>query len=248
VLRAVADEKIARIEAEKVRFGLARPEQGGRATLEDLYRQIQAGKIKELRIVLKADVQGSLEAVKHALEALSTDEVRIRILHEGAGEITDNDVLLASASEAIIVGFNTRLDPQARRTAEAEGVDVRLYDIIYKLTDDIDAALKGMLEPEIQEVVEGRAEVRQMFRAGKALIAGCQVTEGRIVRAAGARVYRAGKVVATEKIESLRRFRDDVREVAAGFECGIGLSGSFEIAEGDIIECTSQQTVSRAGG
>jgi len=245
VLRAVAQEKIARSEAEKVRLGLVRPEQGGRATLEDLYRQIQAGKIKELRIVLKSDVQGSLEAVKHALEALSTDEVRIRILHEGAGEITDNDVLLASASQAIIVGFNTRLDPQARRTAEAEGVDVRLYDIIYKLTDDIDAALKGMLEPEIQEVLEGRAEVRQVFRAGKALIAGCQVTEGRIVRGGGARLYRAGKVIATEKIESLRRFRDDVREVAAGFECGIGLSGGVDVAEGDIIECTSQQTVLR---
>ena len=245
VLRAVAAEKTARSEAEKIRFGLARPEQGGRATLEDLYRQIQAGKIKELRIVLKSDVQGSLEAVKHALEALSTDEVRIRILHEGAGEITDNDVLLASASQAIIVGFNTRLDPQARRTAEAEGVDVRLYDIIYKLTDDIDAALKGMLEPEIQEVLEGRAEVRQVFRAGKALIAGCQVTEGRIVRGGGARLYRAGKVIATEKIESLRRFRDDVREVAAGFECGIGLSGGVDVAEGDVIECTSQQTVLR---
>lgn len=248
VLRVLADDKAARAEAEKVRLGIARPEQGRRATLEDLYRQIQAGKIKELRIVFKADVQGSLEAIKHSLESLSSDEVRIRILHEGAGEITDNDVLLASASDAIIVGFNTRLDPQARRTAEAEGVDVRLYDIIYKLTDDIEAALKGMLEPEIQVVVEGRAEVRQIFRAGKALIAGCQVTEGRIVRGGGARVYRAGKVIATEKIESLRRFRDDVREVAAGFECGIGLSGNVEIAEGDIIECTSQQTVARAGG
>jgi translation initiation factor IF-2 len=248
VLRVVPDEKTARADAEKSRGVAARPEQGGRATLEDLYRQIQAGKIKELRIVLKADVQGSLEAIKHALEALSTDEVRIRILHEGAGEITDNDVLLASASDAIIVGFNTRLDPQARRTAEAEGVDVRLYDIIYKLTDDIDLALKGMLEPEIREVVEGRAEVRQVFRSGKNVIAGCQVTEGRIVRGGSARLYRNAKLVGTERIESLRRFRDDVREVAAGFECGIGLSGNIEIAEGDIIECFTQQTVSRAGG
>jgi translation initiation factor IF-2 len=245
VLRVVPDEKTARAEAERVRIGSARPETGGRATLEDLYRQIQAGKIKELRIVLKADVQGSLEAIKHALDGLSTDEVRIRILHEGAGEITDNDVLLASASDAIIVGFNTRLDPQARRTAEAEGVDVRLYDIIYKLTDDIDAALKGMLEPVVQEVVEGHAEVRQVFRSGRTVIAGCQVTEGRIVRGTSARVYRGGKVIATERIESLRRFKDDVREVAAGFECGIGLTGNVEIAEGDIIECISQQTVSR---
>jgi translation initiation factor IF-2 len=245
ILRVVADEKTARNEAEKVRDAAARPEQTGRATLEDLYRQIQAGKIKELRIVLKADVQGSLEAIEHALEALSTDEVRIRILHEGAGEITDNDVLLASASDAIIVGFNTRLDPQARRTAEAEGVDVKLYDVIYRLTEDIDAALKGLLEPVIEEVVEGHAEVRQVFRSGKTLIAGCYVTEGRIVRAGGARVYRAGKVIATERIESLRRFKDDVREVQQGFECGIGLTGSVEIAEGDIIECTTQQTVSR---
>jgi translation initiation factor IF-2 len=245
VLRVVADEKTARGDAEKARTAAARPEQQGRATLEDLYRQIQAGKIKELRIVLKADVQGSLEAIEHALEALSTDEVRIRILHEGAGEITDNDVLLASASDAIIVGFNTRLDPQARRTAEAESVDVRLYDIIYKLTDDIDAALKGLLEPVVEEVVEGRAEVRQVFRAGKSLIAGCYVTEGRIVRGGSARIYRGGKVMATERIESLRRFKDDVREVASGFECGIGLTGSVEIAEGDIIECVTQQTVSR---
>jgi translation initiation factor IF-2 len=245
VLRVVADEKTARGDAEKARSAAARPEQQGRATLEDLYRQIQAGKIKELRIVLKADVQGSLEAIEHALEALSTDEVRIRILHEGAGEITDNDVLLASASDAIIVGFNTRLDPQARRTAEAESVDVRLYDIIYKLTDDIDAALKGLLEPVVEEVVEGRAEVRQVFRAGKSLIAGCYVTEGRIVRGGSARIYRGGKVMATERIESLRRFKDDVREVASGFECGIGLTGSVEIAEGDIIECVTQQTVSR---
>jgi translation initiation factor IF-2 len=245
VLRAVADEKIARVNAEKVRAATPRPEQAGRATLEDLYRQIQAGKIRELRIVLKADVQGSLEAIKHALEGLSSDEVRIRVLHEGAGEITDNDVNLASASDAIIVGFNTKLDPQARRTAEVEGVDVRLYDIIYKLTDDIEAALKGMLEPEIQEVIEGRAEVRQVFRSGRAVIAGCAVTEGRLVRGASARLYRAGKVVATERIESLRRFKDDVREVAAGFECGVGLSGGAEFAEGDIIECFSQQTVSR---
>jgi len=245
VLRVVADEKAARVDAEKVRAAATRPEQG-RATLEDLYRQIQAGKIRELRIVLKADVQGSLEAIKHALEALSSEEVRIRVLHEGAGEITDNDVNLASASEAIIVGFNTRLDPQARRTAEAQGVDVRLYDIIYKLTDDIEAALKGMLEPEIQEVIEGRAEVRQVFRSGRTVIAGCAVAEGRLVRGASARVYRGGKVIATERIESLRRFKDDVREVAAGFECGVGLSGAGDVAEGDIIECFSQQTVSRA--
>jgi translation initiation factor IF-2 len=171
--------------------------------------------------------------------------VRINILHEGAGDITDNDILLASASNAIVVGFNTKLDPQARRTAEAEGVDVRLYDIIYRLTEEMQAALNGMLEPEQVEVVEGRAEVRQIFRVGRKAIAGSYVTDGRIIRG-GARVYRGGKlIVETDRIESLRRFRDDVREVAAGFECGIGLVNFNEFEEGDIIECFSQQTVSR---
>jgi translation initiation factor IF-2 len=222
----------------------ATPEQQGRATLEDLYRQIQAGQTKELRVILKADVQGSLGAIRHALEQVQTDEVRINLLHEGAGDITDNDILLASASDAVVVGFNTKLDPQARRTAEAEGVDVRLYDIIYRLTEEMSAALSGLLEPEEVEVVEGRAEVRQIFRAGRNVIAGCYVTEGRIVRG-GARVYRGGKLVATDRIESLRRFRDDVREVDTGYECGIGLADTNDLVEGDIIECFTQQMVSR---
>ncbi|HEV8516131.1 MAG TPA: translation initiation factor IF-2 [Candidatus Limnocylindrales bacterium] len=247
ILRVVEDEKTARTMIEQRRaLQASRTDGAGRATLEDLYRQIQAGQTKELRIILKSDVQGSLGAIRHALDQISTDEVRINILHEGAGDITDNDILLASASDALVVGFNTRLDPTARKAAETEGVEVRLYDIIYKLTDDIDAALKGMLEPEVVEVVEGRAEVRQLFRVGRStVIAGCYVTDGRIVRAS-ARVYRGGKVIATDRIESLRRFRDDVREVATGYECGIGLASFNEFVEGDIVECFSQQTVSRA--
>ncbi len=143
-------------------------------------------------------------------------------------------------------GFNTKITETARRAAESEGVDVRIYDIIYKLTDDIDAALKGLLEPEIVEVIEGRAEVRQIFRVGKStVIAGCFVTDGRIVRS-GARVWRGGKVVATDRIESLRRFRDDVREVERNFECGIGLANFHDLVEGDVIECFSQKSVSRA--
>jgi translation initiation factor IF-2 len=243
ILRAVVDEKTARTMIEQRRSGAA-PEQQGRATLEDLYRQIQAGQTKELRVILKADVQGSLGAIRHALEQVQTDEVRINLLHEGAGDITDTDILLASASDAVVVGFNTKLDPQARRTAEAEGVDVRLYDIIYKLTEEMSAALSGLLEPEEIEVVEGRAEVRQIFRAGRNVIAGCYVTDGRIVRGS-ARVYRGGKLVATDRIESLRRFRDDVREVATGYECGIGLADTNDLEEGDIIECFTQQMVSR---
>ena len=248
ILRVVADEKEARtlVESRNLAAAAKTGDASGRATLEDLYRQIQAGQAKELRIILKADVSGSLGAITHALDQLSTDDVRLNILHEAAGDITDNDILLASASNAIVVGFNTRITETARRAAEAEGVDVRIYDIIYKLTDDIDAALGGLLEPEIVEVVEGRAEVRQIFKVGKStVIAGCFVTDGRIIRG-GARVWRSGKVVATDRIESLRRFRDDAREVAQNLECGIGLAGYQELQEGDIIECFSTKTVSRA--
>ncbi|HEX5014727.1 MAG TPA: translation initiation factor IF-2 [Candidatus Limnocylindrales bacterium] len=247
ILRVVADEKSARamVETRKAEASAKGGDGSGRATLEDLYRQIQAGQAKELRIILKADVSGSLGAISHALEQLNQDEIRINVLHEGAGDITDNDIMLASASNAIIVGFNTNITETARRAADAEGVDVRLYDIIYKLTDDISAALQGLLEPEVIEVVEGRAEVRQIFRVGKStVIAGSFVTDGRIIRA-GARVWRGGKIIATDRIESLRRFRDDVREVAANYECGIGLAGYNDLEEGDIIECVSTQTVSR---
>jgi translation initiation factor IF-2 len=248
ILRVVADEKTARSLVEGARAAASSAAgTSQKATLEDLFEQFKEGQAKELRIILKADVSGSLGAITHALEQIQSDEVRISVLHEGTGDITDNDILLASASNAIVVGFSTKIDPQARRTAEAEKVDVRLYDIIYKLTDDIEAALKGMLEPEIVEVVEGRAEVRQIFRVGKStVIAGSFVTDGRIVRNAGARVYRGGKVISSDRIDSLRRFRDDVREVAQGYECGIGLAGFHDLVEGDVIEAFTQQAVSRA--
>jgi translation initiation factor IF-2 len=248
ILRVVADDKAARtmVESRKAEAAAKGGDGSGRATLEDLYRQIQAGQAKELRIILKSDVSGSLGAITHALEQLDQDEVRINVLHEAAGDITDNDIMLATASDAIVVGFNTKVTETARRAAEDEGVDIRLYDIIYKLTDDIDAALKGLLEPEIVEIVEGRAEVRQVIRVGKnTQIAGSYVTDGRIVRG-GARIYRSGKVIATDRIESLRRFRDDVREVQANYECGIGLANFHDLEEGDVIECFTSQTISRA--
>jgi translation initiation factor IF-2 len=247
ILRVVADEKAARtmVEQRKAEVAAKGGDGSGRATLEDLYRQIQAGQAKELRIILKSDVSGSLGAITHALDQLDQEEVRINVLHEGAGDITDNDIMLATASDAIVVGFSTGITDTARRAADAEGVDVRMYDIIYKLTDDIDAALKGLLEPEVIEVVEGRAEVRQVIRVGKnTVIAGSYVTDGRMVRG-GARIWRSGKVIATDRIESLRRFRDDVREVQANYECGIGLAGFNDLEEGDIIECYVTQTVSR---
>ncbi len=248
ILQVVPDEKTARAIVEERRAAAARTgESPTRATLEDLYRQFQSGQAKELRLIVKADVAGSLEAIRHALEQLPTDDVRLNILHEAAGEITDNYVMLSAASNAVIIGFNTRIAETARRSAREAGVDVRLYDIIYQLTDDIEKALKGMLEPEVVEVVEGRAEVRQIFRVGKGtVVAGCYVTEGRIVRGGTARIWRGGKVVATDRIDSLRRFRDDVREVAAGFECGIGLAGFGDFVEGDIIECLTSQTVERS--
>jgi len=248
ILRVVADEKAARaaVETRKTELASKGGEGSGRATLEDLYRQIQAGQAKELRIILKADVSGSLGAITHALAQLPTDEVKLNVLHEGAGEISDNDILLASASNAIVVGFNTSISDTARRAAETEKVDVRMYDIIYQLTDDIEKALTGMLEPELVEVIEGRAEVRKIIKVGRSVIGGSYVTDGRIVRNGGARLWRGGKVIATDRIDSLRRFKDDVREVQTGFECGIGLADWTDIVEGDVIECFTTQTVSRS--
>jgi translation initiation factor IF-2 len=245
ILRVVGDEKTARDRAEVMSRGVGE----GRAafSLEEISAQIQASEVAELRIVLKTDVQGSLGAIRHAVERLNTDEVRINILREGAGDINESDIQLASASEAVVIGFNTRPDPGAQRAVEASGVDVRLYDVIYKLTDDVGTAMKGLLQPKLVEVIEGHAEVRMVIKAGKAgFIAGSYVTDGRIIRSGHARLFRGGQLVADARIESLRRFKDDVREVATGFECGIGLAGVDDIAEGDIIECyqmTAEQPV-----
>jgi translation initiation factor IF-2 len=236
-LRVVADEKTARDMAEAATWAATSGDGKTAFTLEDISAQIQASEVKELRVVLKTDVQGSLGAIRHALERLNTSEVRINILREGAGDINESDVQLASASEAVVIGFNTKLDPSAQRAVDASGVDVRLYDVIYKLTDDLGAALQGMLIPKLIEQIEGHAEVRMVIKAGKAgNIAGSYVIDGRIVRGAPVRLFRGGKVIAEARVESLKRFKDDVREVATGFECGIGL-GNSEIAEGDLIEC-----------
>ena len=236
-LRVVADEKTARDAAEAMERKAAAGDGRG-ASLEDISAQIQASEVKELRVILKTDVQGSLGAIRHALEGLSTPTVRITILSEGAGDINESDVLLAAASNAVVVGFNTRLDPGAERAVEASGVDVRLYEVIYKLTDDISLALQGLLTPKVVEQVEGHAEVRQVIKAGRAgNIAGSYVLDGRIVRGGQARLLRGGELIVETRIDSLRRFKEDVREVATGFECGIGLAGSPDFAEGDVIEC-----------
>ena len=237
VLRVVPDEKTARDMAEAAERASQSGEGRAASTLEEISAQIADSEVAELRVVLKTDVQGSLGAIRGALERLNTDEVRINILREGAGDINESDVNLASASDAIIIGFNTKLDAGAQRAVEATGVDVRVYDVIYKLTDDVQQALQGMLQPKMVERVEGHAEVRMVIKAGRAgNVAGSYVTDGRIVRGAQARVYRGSELVADTRITSLKRFKDDVREVATGFECGIGLDID-DIAEGDVIEC-----------
>jgi translation initiation factor IF-2 len=237
ILRVVADEKTARDLAEKAEAAAAGGADRTVSTLEEISAQIADAEVAELRVVLKTDVQGSLGAIRHALERLNTNEVRINILREGAGAINESDINLASASDAVVVGFNATPDAGAQRAIEATGVDVRLYDVIYKLTDDIGQALQGMLAPKMVEQVEGHAEVRMVIKAGRAgNIAGSYVTDGRIVRGGQARVYRGSELLADTRITSLKRFKDDVREVATGFECGIGLDLD-DIAEGDVIEC-----------
>jgi translation initiation factor IF-2 len=237
ILRVVADEKAAREMAEAAASAAGNGDGKAAFSLEDISAQIQSSELKELRVVLKTDVQGSLGATRHALERLNNLEARVNIIREGAGDINESDVLLASASDAVVIGFNSRLDPGAQRAVDASGVDVRLYDVIYKLTDDVGAALQGMLAPKMVEQITGHAEVRMVIKAGKAgMVAGSYVTEGRMVRGGSVRLFRGGRLVGEGRIESLKRFKDDVREVSAGFECGIDL-GNLDIAEGDVIEC-----------
>ncbi|HHT42833.1 MAG TPA: translation initiation factor IF-2 [Firmicutes bacterium] len=217
-----------------------------RVTLDDLFQRIQEGDVKELNLVIKADVQGSAEAVRSSLEKLSTDEVRVNVIHQGVGAISESDVLLATASDAVIIGFNVRPEPNARKAAERDGVDIRVYRIIYNLLDDVKAAMAGLLDPEFKEQILGRAEVRQTFRVPGSVVAGCYVLDGKITRSAEVRVLRDNVIVHEGKISSLRRFKDDVREVAHGYECGIGVERFNDIKEGDVIEAFTMVRVERS--
>ena len=240
-LTVVKDERAARevMEArERERTAAAQHT----TTLEAFSDDISAGRAKELGIVLKADVQGTLEAVQQALEGLSSDRARVKVLHTATGKISESDVMLARASEGIVVGFNVRSEPGAVRISKAESVDIRHYDIIYKLTEDIDNALKGIMEPIIEEVVDGHAEVRAIFRVRGSRIAGCMVTDGIIRRNSQARIKRGEEVLHESRVSSLRRFKDDAREVQAGVECGIGVEGFGEFQEGDVIEAFHTET------
>jgi translation initiation factor IF-2 len=248
LFQVVADEKKAR-QIALIRQERQREEhiqRTSRVTLEDLYRQIKEGEVKELNVLIKADVQGSVQAVRDTLEKLSTSEVRLRVIQGGVGGITESDVMLASASNAIVIGFNVRPTPKARELAEREGVDIRLYTIIYDLIADVKAALEGLLEPEFVEHILGRAEVREIFNIPRVgVVAGCYVTEGAIARNAECRLLRDNVVVYQGRIASLRRFKEDVQEVSSGYECGIGLDRFADVKRGDIIEPFVREQVAK---
>ena len=209
-----------------------------RVTLDDVFAQVEEGKIKNLNLIVKGDVQGSVEAVKQSLEKLSNEEVRVKVIHSAAGAINEGDVMLADSANAIIIGFNVRPDTKAKKLAETSKVDVRSYRIIYELLDDMEAALKGMLAPKLKEVLMGKCEVRQTFNiTGVGTIAGCYVTEGKIVRGGSLRIYREDIMICEGGVKQLKRFKDDVKEVNYGYECGCAIDGFNEIRVGDIIEC-----------
>jgi translation initiation factor IF-2 len=239
VFNAVEDERMARELAEQRRTQSKQTEGGAsrKVTLEDLFNQIREGEIKELAVIVKADVQGSAEAIKASLEKLSHEEVRVRVIHDGVGAITESDVMLASTANAIVVGFNVRPDQATMESAARAGVDIRLYRVIYECIEEIEAAMKGLLAPKFKEVVIGHAEVRKTYKASKiGVIAGLYVQDGKIQRNANVRIIRDGVVVHEGEIASLKRFKDDTREVLTGYECGLTVDKFNDIKEGDIVE------------
>ncbi len=247
-LQVMEDEKYAKAISEdrKLKQRTERMKTDARVTLEDLFDQMKLGEVKELRIILKADVNGVLEAVRHSITRLSNDQVRINIIHGGIGAISESDVMLATASNAIIIGFNVRPDPTTRRMAEQENVDIRLYRVIYHAIQDIKKAMTGLLEPEYQEVMLGRAEIRAIFKVSKVgVVAGCYVLEGKLKRNSKIRLLRDNVVVFEGKIDSLRRFKDDVKEVQGGFECGVMIERFPGLQPGDIIEAYTLQEIER---
>lgn len=217
-----------------------------RVSLEDLYSQIQEGKVKELAIVVKADVQGSVEAIRQSLEKLSTDDVKVRVIHGAVGAITETDVTLAAASNALVIGFNVRPDGNATVQAEKENIEIKTYRIIYDAIEDVKSAMIGMLEPEYKEVVNGKAEVRMTYKISNVgTIAGCYVTDGKIVRNSEIRVIRDGIVIFESTLASLKRFKDDAKEVAKGYECGLSVEKFNDLKEGDVIESFTMEAIKR---
>jgi translation initiation factor IF-2 len=250
--RSADDEKTARTVADareqrlrlKAQRGDARVQKG--VKLEDIFSQIQAGEVATLNLVLKADVQGSLEAVTESLRRLERDDVKLAFVHRAVGGITENDISLAATTNATLIGFNVRPDRKARDLADAEDVEIRTYEIIYKLLEDIERAMVGMLAPEFEEVVTGEAEVREVFRVPRiGSIAGCYVRSGQITRGSKVRFLRDGTIIWKGSIQSLKRFKEDAREVREGFECGIGLSDFQDLKQGDLIETFEEREIAR---
>ena len=239
IFNAVSDERLGRqlVEQRRSQQKEERFNAQTKVTLDNLFDQMQEGQMKELQIIVKADVQGSFEAVKQSLEKLSNDEVRVRVIHGGVGAISESDVMLASASNAIIIGFNVRPDPVAEENAKRDGIDLHLYRIIYEAIEDVQAAMKGMLAPKYRELFYGRAECRQVYKISNVgIVMGSYVTDGKIVRNSLVRIVRDGIIIADDKIASLRRFKDDVKEVAEGYECGVTLEHFKDVKEGDVFE------------
>ena len=244
----VKDEKTAKhlIERRKIQEREKGLNATSMVTLDDLYSQIEQGKLKQLNLIVKADVQGSVEAVKQSLEKLSNNEVRVKVIHSNVGAITETDVTLAKVSNAIIIGFNVRPDPIAKMEAEKDGVEIKLYSVIYNAIEDVESAMKGMLDPEYKEVIIGNAEVRQVFKVSNVgTIAGCYVTDGKIARNSIVRVIRDNVVLHEGKLVSLKRFKDDVKEVAYGYECGVQIENYNDIVEGDVIEAHIMEEIKR---
>jgi translation initiation factor IF-2 len=238
--RAIAEER-----AEKQRLSEIRPSRPQALSLDEIFDRFQAGEVTELNVIFKADVQGSVEPIVNSLNKLSNEDMKVNILHQGIGRITESDVMLASVSDAIIIGFNVTVDEAARRMAAQTGVDIRQYDIIYKLVDDVDKALRGMLEPVYEDVVTGHAEVRQVFNIRrKGNVAGSYVTDGEVTRNGMVRVLRNDETIFDGTLDSLKRFQEDVTEVRAGFECGISIAGFDGIQQGDVLEFHKRQRVS----
>ena len=245
---AVGDDKLSRQVADERREKLkaSREATMAKMSMENLFASIEEGKQLTLNLIIKADVQGSVEAVKQALEKLSNDEVKVRVLHSGAGAITKDDVNLASAFNAIIIGFNIRPDASARAAAEKEKVDVRLYTVIYNAIEDMEKAMKGLLAPQYKEVLLGHAEVRSVFKiTGAGTIAGCYVQDGKMQRNAQVRLLRDNVVMFTGKLSSLKHYKEDVKEMGTGFECGMSLEGYNDIKEGDVVECYIMEEIPR---
>ena len=245
---AVADEKLARqvVEERAAKARASMVKNSSASTLEELYSKLEQGEVKDLNIIIKADVQGSVEAVKQSLEKLSNAEVRVRTIHSGVGAITENDVMLAGIDGAIIIGFNVRPDAKARDAANRDGIDIRYYRVIYQAIEDIEKAMKGMLTPEFRENVIGHAEVRNVFKiTGVGIVAGSYVTDGKLQRNAQVRLLRDNVVVYEGKLSSLQRFKDAVKEVADGYECGVCLENYTDIKEGDVIECFVMEEIQR---